>query len=591
MVSGGVNRFPWTGLQNRLAVAGSQVNAFTWAGDMQVTGTDPSLQNVFNVKDYGAVGNGTHDDTSAFRDAAAGLFAGGGVLFIPPGEYLLSDGTMIPSNTAITGGGAGNTRLVASSSLVDPGGNENPAYSFFYNENWGTPGDPAGPRDENISVSGIMFDYSWRANVDNAFASLKFRHVTRLYIQENYFFWGGNSIAIRGSDRVWVEGNNSFGFSNASWDFWEGPGTTFILNNYAETANTRQFINFNPDYARLIPGDYVAKQLIIRGNVLKYNGAVSSVCLLEQIGDFPRSDVNMIVDGNLFLRVFLAARGEVYNLAITNNIFDDFPDGGTNIIRVHPLYGNTPKGVVISNNVIRDPGTAAGQFGVIWCEADDAIVTGNVVTGTTYTGEPFNQGTKRPLQYGNFFEKLAVTGRIQQGFIITNPNDVLNNFRSCIAWEDTFGAPLRMYMEDDFHQAWSTGATGLPRAWWSLQGHSDAANWTILIPSVFTRMRQTVADGLTATGTTSGTALQLTLSYAEVTTTPAGTGVRLPLGGASPLKGLEVTVWNAGANPLNVYPMAGGQIGALGADIPDTIAAGADRTYVAITETLYRIKT
>jgi hypothetical protein len=64
----------------------------------------------------------------------------------------------------------------------------------------------------------------------------------------------------------------------------------------------------------------------------------------------------------------------------------------------------------------------------------------------------------------------------------------------------------------------------------------------------------------------------------------------LPTSAANSVVGLRVTVWNAGANTLNVYPMTGGQINALGTNNPDTIASGANKTYVALSSTLYRIE-
>jgi hypothetical protein len=48
---------------------------------------------VFNVKSYGALGNGTTDDTAAIQAAyTAAAAAGGGIVFFPAGVYLVAAG-------------------------------------------------------------------------------------------------------------------------------------------------------------------------------------------------------------------------------------------------------------------------------------------------------------------------------------------------------------------------------------------------------------------------------------------------------------------------------------------------------------------
>lgn len=50
----------------------------------------------FNVKDYGAVGNGIVDDTASIQSAInAALAAGGGVVLLPSGRYLVGGGLLI----------------------------------------------------------------------------------------------------------------------------------------------------------------------------------------------------------------------------------------------------------------------------------------------------------------------------------------------------------------------------------------------------------------------------------------------------------------------------------------------------------------
>ena len=60
---------------------------------------------------------------------------------------------------------------------------------------------------------------------------------------------------------------------------------------------------------------------------------------------------------------------------------------------------------------------------------------------------------------------------------------------------------------------------------------------------------QSSTDALTATGSTQGTALQLTTEFNRITSTPAGTGVLLPAAKA----GLDVIIQNHGGLPLKVY--------------------------------------
>lgn len=66
--------------------------------------------------------------------------------------------------------------------------------------------------------------------------------------------------------------------------------------------------------------------------------------------------------------------------------------------------------------------------------------------------------------------------------------------------------------------------------------------------------------GISAAGTTQGTATELTNADNEITTAAAGSGVVLS---ASLAAGDEQTVFNAGANAVKVYPPSGMKINAL----------------------------
>lgn len=547
----------------------------------------PYEPNVISVLEYGADPTGNNDNSLIFQTAVDAFTADGGVLYVPSGSYRFTYGVALPSNVTVRGAGPSSTAIVATADY--PGATMGNAYSFFYNENW----DATDITDTDICVEGIKFDYSWRTT-GNAMHPLKFRKVRRLTIRDNYFYYGGNSIAVRGCDVVWVENNFAYEFRNCAWDFWEGPGITTVRGNYAESSETAQMLNFNPEFSPVAssPLDVLARYLIVANNTFKATGENSEPCQIEPLGNRANGVFDVVVSDNTFLNTYLVLRGRTERATITGNVFDDYNDPNTNVIRFHALNGYTPKSVIIANNVINEPGTSAGSFGVIRCEADNAIVTGNVITGTTYLGDPFYSGTNKPNQYGNFFEKLGVTGRMRQGFVITNHNDGTNDERSCIGWEDTSGNALRMFMNANLHEFWATNGSGAARQIWSMQAMSDTAQFNVRVGMLVSDFfRKGASSGLTAAGVSQPGALGLVQNFNEVTTVAAGSGVRLPAGTTQSVTGLEVTVWNAGANTLNVYPPTSAQINALGLNVADTIAAGACKTYVGLSSALYRIKT
>lgn len=64
-----------------------------------------------NVRDYGAKGNGTHDDTTAVRRAMAAVAArGGGTVRIPRGTYRVRS-VVIPAGVSVSGAGPGRSWL------------------------------------------------------------------------------------------------------------------------------------------------------------------------------------------------------------------------------------------------------------------------------------------------------------------------------------------------------------------------------------------------------------------------------------------------------------------------------------------------
>ena len=91
------------------------------------------LQELVSVRDFGATGNGTTDDTAAIQGAInACLTLSGGHLYFPAGTYKISAALVIPysANWRIWGASRGNTSIVQSASNTQ-------IFNFTSDDTWG----------------------------------------------------------------------------------------------------------------------------------------------------------------------------------------------------------------------------------------------------------------------------------------------------------------------------------------------------------------------------------------------------------------------------------------------------------------------
>lgn len=86
---------------------------------MLMGGTYTDYSGVYNVKRFGAVGDGVADDTTSIVNTISAAHGGGIVLF-PPGTYLISNTINVPfSNISLIGSGAGATTIKAKAGSED----------------------------------------------------------------------------------------------------------------------------------------------------------------------------------------------------------------------------------------------------------------------------------------------------------------------------------------------------------------------------------------------------------------------------------------------------------------------------------------
>lgn len=123
--------FTNTGYAGEASAAGNPIDLNTVLGlwltssgstnfNVLLDGSSTSIQNAlgaigglfFNVKspEYGALGDGTTDDTTAITAAIAAADAAGGIVFFPGGDYIVTS-TITIAGTSIVGSGAKGTAL------------------------------------------------------------------------------------------------------------------------------------------------------------------------------------------------------------------------------------------------------------------------------------------------------------------------------------------------------------------------------------------------------------------------------------------------------------------------------------------------
>ncbi|MEZ2417480.1 glycosyl hydrolase family 28-related protein [Luteibacter sp. RCC_6_2] len=65
-----------------------------------------------NVMDFGAVGDGIHDDTAAIQTAISSLSATGGGVYLPPGTYVVSSTIALIPNLTLSGFGSKSVKIL-----------------------------------------------------------------------------------------------------------------------------------------------------------------------------------------------------------------------------------------------------------------------------------------------------------------------------------------------------------------------------------------------------------------------------------------------------------------------------------------------
>jgi len=151
---------------------------------------------VFDVKKYGAAGDGSTDDTSAIQSAITAASAAGGVVFFPPGVFVLSSRLTCISLNSVSFQGSGKSTTILKSAIPVsfPPRNGGPTMLSFAN-------------CANFSVRDITFDNNniitaFRSCMASVSRSTNFRVSNCAFINAKHFM-----LSIESSSRFSVRDN------------------------------------------------------------------------------------------------------------------------------------------------------------------------------------------------------------------------------------------------------------------------------------------------------------------------------------------------------------------------------------------------
>jgi len=363
------------------------------------TTVQSKLREQVSVKDFGAIGDGTTDDTTAINNAIASAAAASKSLYFPAGTYLISGRLLLASNIQIVGAGKYITTITFPQSNI-----ATMNYSMF----------EATGAISNVSIEsiGLRGNRSFQttnlvSNNDGLAIQLNFGSVTNFTVRDCYI--------------------REFGDDNDS----NGGAITLIGDASISTYNLSniQFLDNHFGPSNNVPGIYIATYVptngslvgcLIRGNRFEGGGDQNCVYIL---GDDNAPAKDVIVDSNQFIILencdaCIEFNG-VYQGTITNNVFRNTSTGsGTPmLIRGEGASNIHVRHIVISNNImVNDNATNKDGISIVAFDAsgrqDHILVANNIFVNfgkTDTTALKVLAGSRYVSVIGNHFTTTSGT--------------------------------------------------------------------------------------------------------------------------------------------------------------------------------------
>jgi hypothetical protein len=386
--------------------------SFLQSGTGAVTRTVQSkLRDVVSVKDFGAVGDGATDDTTAI--AAALVAATGKALYFPASSsfYRITNTLTIPADTMVYGDGYGSAiRQTTRERNVFAAGNNCTIQNLRLRGDGVTSGGVDFTKNNGVVIIGAR-----NVKVQECFLhGFEFNGVycnnsTNVDITGNYIW--GNAYSNSSSADIVLYGTSgasrrinitkNFCFSNNSQGIYVDAigvdSDVLVEGNICVTLDASTWVEIAPAsllrrHGVIVGYNGTSGRYVVSGNICRntretgiyYQGGVASGDGVQIIGNQCTSNGINALEPALAAGIYVATQGD--GDIIANNLIEDFSESlefSACGIRVSPAAASAISAfahTMVSNNVIR---ASAGHGIVLSGYAVNCEVHGNIITGST----------------------------------------------------------------------------------------------------------------------------------------------------------------------------------------------------------------